>query len=194
MTRCRTRLITLDAEAGQQELGFAEPGAFAAALVGGHGAAFVENFLGPIAGFGSASLGLKEESVVVIGFGNGRDFRGLLEEQFGFFGLAGLSVGVGKQAFAAMKIVVGVGREGAFEVGDGGGEISEGDFGYAAAVEGVGRVGAGGDGFVVGGAGAGEVTVVEIEQAEFFVVAGRGIVEDGAFEFVNAAAARENLE
>ncbi len=38
------------------------------------------------------------------------------------------------------------------------------------------------------------ISVVEIEQAEFFVVSGGRIVVDGALEFADAAAAGKNLE
>ena len=84
----------------------------------------------------------------------------------------GLRVGVAEQAFGAMEVVVGIGGDGAFEIGDSGGEISERNFGNAAAIESIGRIGARGNGFVVGGAGAGEISVVEIEKTEFFIVAG----------------------
>src|SRR5580700_6314342 len=55
-------------------------------------------------------------------------------------------------------------------------------------------IGARGDRFVIAGAGAREVAVVEIEQAEFFVVPGGRIVENGALEFVDAAAAWKRLK
>jgi len=48
--------------------GFLEPGAFAAAEVGGHGAFFVEDFLRPLAGFGNAALGGEHFGKVQVGF------------------------------------------------------------------------------------------------------------------------------
>jgi hypothetical protein len=175
-------------------MGFAEPGSLAAAEIAGHGEPLVEDFLRPFAGFGDASLRLQEERVVVVGLGDGGDLRGLLKKCGGFFRLSGVGVGVSKQAFGAVKIVVGLGGHDALEIRDGGREISQLDFRDSTAIEGIGVVGAGRDGFVEGGAGTVGISVVEIEQAEFFVVTGGRIVEDGALKFANAAAAGKNLK
>jgi hypothetical protein len=182
------------AKTKQQSMGFAEPRALAAAEISGHGESLVEDFLRPLAGFGVASLRLQEKRVVVVGLGDGGDLRGLLKKCGGFFRLSGVSVGVSQQAFGAVEIVVGLGGYDALKVGYGGREISQLDFRDGAAIEGIGVVGAGRDSFVEGGAGAAGIPVVEIEQSEFFVVSGGGIVEDGVLEFANAAAARKNLE
>src|SRR6202035_5225707 len=64
----------------------------------------------------------------------------------------------------------------------------------AAAVEGIGGVGSRRDRLVVAGSGTGEVAIVEIEQAKFFVVAGRRIIQDSPLEFANAPPPRESLK
>src|SRR5580700_7062413 len=182
------------AKTKQQRMGFAEPGALAAAEIAGHGESLVEDFLRPLAGFGVAALRLQEKRVVVVGLGDGGDLRSLLKKCGGFFRLSGVRIGVSQQAFGAMEIVVGLGSYDALKVGYGDREISQLDFSDGAAIEGIGVVGAGRDGSVEGSAGAAGIPVVEIEQSEFFVVSGGGIVEDGVLEFANAAAARKNLE
>src|ERR1700686_4424621 len=84
--------------------------------------------------------------------------------------------------------------DGALQVGDRGREVSEFDFGDAATVERVGVIRPRGDGLVVTGAGAREIAVIEVQQPKLFVVAGRWIVEDGAFQFLDAPTAREELK
>jgi hypothetical protein len=63
--------LELHTKTKQQSMGFAEPGALAAAEIAGHGASLVEYFLRPLAGFGNASLRLQEERIVVVGLGYG---------------------------------------------------------------------------------------------------------------------------
>ena len=55
-----------------------------------------------------------------------------------------------------------------------------------AAIEGIGQVGAGGDGAVEALAGAGVVVVLEMKVGEFLVVAGRRVVEHHRFQFSDA--------
>ena len=55
-------------------------------------------------------------------------------------------------------------------------------------------IGARRNGFVVAGAGPREVSVIEIQQPKFFVVSRGRIVEDGALQFLNAAATRKKLK
>jgi len=102
-----------------------------------------------------------------------------LEENFRFFRLAGVGVGVGEKRRSAVEVIFGVGGHRALKVGDGGGEVFEFDFGYTAAIERIWRIGSSGDGFVIASAGAGEIAVVKVEESQFLVVAGRGIVENG---------------
>ena len=107
-------------EAVEEFLGFAEPGAFAAAEVGGHGGSFFKNFAGPVAGFGGAAFGGEEFGKVEVGFGHGRGLRCFAKEGFCFFFLAGERVGVREESLGTMKVVRRFFGDYALEVGDGG--------------------------------------------------------------------------
>src|SRR5205807_3902619 len=123
-----------------------------------------------------------------------RNLRVFLKESGSFVRLPGLCVSVCEKSVGTVKVVFGIVVYRTLQIGDGGGEVSKFDLGDAAPVERIHVIGARGDGFVVAGAGFREIAVVEIEKSEFFVVSGRRIVENGALEFTNAAAAREGLE
>ena len=186
--------------------GLAEPGAFAAAEVDGHGGGFFEDFAGPLTGFGVASFRGEKGGEVEVSFGHGGGLGRLAEEGFGFFFLVGEGVGLGEQSLGAMEVVSGVLGDDAFEVGDGRCGVAHEDGTGSALVEGVdvgrgcavaqaaralGSV-AGGDGFVEGGAGLGETAFVHVEVPEFFEVADGGVDLDESFEFTDAFSARES--
>src|SRR5580693_6330264 len=106
--------------------------------------------------------------------------------RFGLLLLPGLRVGVGEQSEGAMEIVARVFAEDDFEVGYSGARVAKLQGADGPMVEDVGVVGAGGDGFVVCGSRQFKVMRVEIEVGEFLVVSGRGVVEDCAFQVVDA--------
>src|SRR5580700_4760137 len=179
---------------GQQRVGFAEPGALAAALVGGHGRPFIDNLLRPAARFLVASLRMQKQRVVVIGLRARRNFRSLLKQRLSLFALSGLRVSMSQQACGTMEIIVRIGGDYALQIGRSRREISHLNLGDAAPVERIDRVGSRRNSFVITGTRAGKISVVEIEQAKFLIVSRRGIIQDGSLEFVNTSAPWKGLK
>src|SRR5580700_10794540 len=172
--------LVLQSRPGQQRVGFAEPGALAAALVGGHGRPFIDNLLRPAARLLVASLRMQKERVVVIGLGAGRNLRSLLKQRLSLFALSGLRVSVSQQACGAMEIIVRIGGNYALQIRHSRGEISHPDFGNTAAVERIDRVRSRRNSLVVAGTGTRKVAIIEVKQAKFFIVSRRGIIQDGS--------------
>jgi hypothetical protein len=105
-----------------------------------------------------------------------------------------LSIRVSQKSYGTMEVVIGIGLNGSLEVGNRGREVSQLDFCYAAAVERVNGIRARSNRLVVAGAGAGKVMIIEIEKTKLLVIASRWIIDNGPFQFVNAAMARKSLK
>src|SRR5438309_75449 len=75
-----------------------------------------------------------------------------------------------------------------------GGKIADFHRTNCPAIEGIGRVGTGGNRAIVILAGARKSLFLEIKVGEFFKVAGRRIVEDRGFQLMNSSPARKSFE
>src|ERR1700683_3414688 len=154
----------------------------------------VENFLTPSGSLAGAALRRQEECVVVVSLGTRGSLRGLLKQNLGFFLLSGLRVGMSQQPFGTLKVVIRISRNRALEIGNRRREIPQFDLSDAAAVEGIDGISSRRDRPIVASACPGKVAVVKIEQAEFFVVARRRIIENGPLQFMNPPPPRKRLK
>src|SRR5271168_4550920 len=163
-----------------QGVSFAEPGALAPSLIAGHGGAVVENLLQPLPRLIHASLLLKEQRIVVIKFGAGRDLSGLLEQLPGFLGLTGLGISMRQQSYAAMEVISGIGANGALQIRHRRSVISQLDLRDSAPIKRIHRIGALRDRAVVTSASPGKIPIVQIKQSQLFVIPSRRIIQDRA--------------
>ena len=187
------RWSELGGEVFEELAGAAKPGTLEAALVTREHWALVEDLLGPLAGLGGAAFGGQQIGEVQIGLRRGRPVRDLAEEGFGFVILSGLRVGVSEQAGGAVEVVARLPDDDVFEVGQRSRGIIQEQSADAAAIEGIERIGAGGDGVVERGPCQDEFAVVHVEVAELFKDSGRAIVAHQDFELANALATGKTL-
>ena len=100
---------------------------------------------------------------------------------------------MGAQACRALVVILRVAGDDLLEVGGGGGEIVQPDGAQRTAIERVDCI-APRDHPIETVARPLELPVVEIQISELFIVADRGIVEDGGFQFPDPLSTREDLK
>ena len=86
--------------------------------------------------------------------------------------MSGERVGPGQEAHGAMKVVAGIFLDCHFEIGQSGCGLAQQHGANAAPVEGIERIGAGGDCFVERVRAPLEIALIHIEVAELFKVGG----------------------
>jgi hypothetical protein len=101
---------------------------------------------------------------------------------------------VGEQAFSSIKVVAWLFGDHSFQVWKRRSCVTHEDCADTATVEGVKGVGAGRYGLFKGGSSLGQMAILHIEVAKFFVVSRRGIVAHQEFELADSPPPREDPE